>query len=254
MIRFAALFALLLVALSPACAATPGDVGYRERIGAQVPFDAGLRDEQGAPARLADVAGGRPVILALVYYRCPNLCGVVLADLLSALHETGLKAAQDYSLVALSIDPSETAADAAASKGQHLAAFPTVGADQGWHFLTGDAAAVGAVENAVGFHAHYDAVAKQFWHPAGIVVLTPQGRVSDYLLGVGYRASELRQAISGARLQRLAEPASPILLLCFHIDPTTGRLTLAVTRLMQVAGVISVLGISLFMLRGWRGR
>jgi protein SCO1/2 len=253
MTRFV-LFALLMLAVAPVGAVTPGDLGYREQIGAQVPTDAGLRDEHGAHVRLADVAGGRPVVLELVYYHCPNLCGVVLADLLTALHETGSQAGRDYSLVALSIDPNETPADAAASKQQHIAAFPSPGAELGWHFLTGDAAALGAVERAVGFRAHYDAVEKQFWHPAGIVMLTPQGKVSNYLLGVGYRASDLRQSISDARLQRLAEPASPILLLCFHIDPATGRLTLAVTRLVQAAAVISVLGISLLMLRGLRRR
>ncbi len=247
---------LLLALLCPvlARAADTGDIGYTQQIGAQVPMDAVLHDETGAPVRLGAVTGGRPVVMALVYFHCPNLCGVILADLMDALDRTGLAMPGAYSMVALSIDPTEGVADAADAKLRHLAAAPAPGAAQGRHFLTGDRTTLQAVENAVGFHARFDAASKQFWHPAGAVVLTPDGHVAQYLLGVGYRPPDLRGALLHAQADRLAEPASPVLLLCFHYDPATGRYTLAVTRLVQGAGLLSVMAIGLFIAWGQIGR
>ena len=106
-----------------------------------------------------------------------------------------------------------------------------------WHYLTGGADAVRAIEQAVGFRARFDPALRQFLHPAGLVILTSRGVVSSYLLGVGYRPGDLRAAVTRAGEGGVAKAALPVLLLCFHFDPTTGRYTLAVTRLLQLAGV-----------------
>ena len=221
----------------------PGDFTYRQRLGDAVPMATVLRDDSGAPVQLAGVADGKPLILALVYFHCPNLCGVVRADLFDALGRTGLVAGRDYELAAISIDTNETSADAARAKADDLAHFGVPGAARSWHYLTGDAAGVRAVAQSVGFRDRFDAASKQFLHPAGIVFVTSAGVVSGYLLGVGYRPGDIRAAVTRAAGGGIARASLPILLLCFHYDPTTGRYSLAILKLLQIAAGITVLAI-----------
>jgi protein SCO1/2 len=157
----------------------------------------------------------------------------------------------------LSIDPSETSADAAAAKAEDMSRYPAPDAAQGWHFLTGPADAVQAVADAVGFRDRFDPELKQFVHPAGILFATRAGIVSSYLLGVGYQPADMRLAVTRADRGTVAEAALPILLLCYHYDPTTGRYTLAIMKLLRLAAGITVitLGGTLFLAfrRGRRG-
>ncbi len=227
-----------------ALGAVPGDLGafaYRQRTGSQLPPDTVLREADGGTVRLGDIAHGAPMILALGYFHCPNLCGIVRDDLFHALSATGLRAERDYTLVSLSIDPSETSRDASTAKAQDMAAYPLPGAGAGWHFLTGSAAAVQSVADAVGFRDRFDRQTRQFLHPTGIVFATPSGVVSSYLLGVGYTPTDIRAAVARAGAGRIASAGLPILLLCFHFDPTTGRYTVAILKLLQFAGVLTVL-------------
>ncbi|HEV2673245.1 MAG TPA: SCO family protein [Aliidongia sp.] len=238
---------LLLLALllaRPALASTdPSDVlgiAYDQKPGATLPLDLRLADEAGEPVRLGDFIRGRPTLLALVYFHCPNLCGVVLGDLLTGLQATGVVPGQDYDLLAVSIDPSETPADASAAKNQHLMEFPTPGAAEGWHFLTGSETALASLEQAVGYRARFDPSFKQFIHPAGVVVVTPDGRVARYLLGVGYRANDLKLGLLDASTGAVATMTRAILLTCWHYDPTTGRYSLAILNLLRLAAVLTV--------------
>ena len=237
--------AALLLLMSPVSvlAAPAPDLNsfaYVQKPGSQLPLNAVLRDETGRGVRLSELLDSKPLILALVYFHCPNLCGIVRADLFDALGKTGMTAGRDYTLVALSIDPSETDADAKAAKAEDLSRYPLPGAEQGWHFLTGPANAVQAVAAAVGFRDRFDPELKQFIHPAGVVFLTPKGIVSSYLLGVGYRAADVRLAVTRADRGTVAAAALPILLLCYHYDPATGRYTLAIIKLLRLAAVITV--------------
>ncbi|HZK91784.1 MAG TPA: SCO family protein [Stellaceae bacterium] len=213
---------------------------YRQKPGSQLPLTEILRDETGRSVQLSELLDGKPLILALVYFHCPNLCGIVRADLFNALAETGMAAGRDYTLVALSIDPSETDADATAAKAEDLSRYSLPGAEQGWHFLTGPANAVRAVADAVGFRDRFDPELKQFIHPAGIVFATPKGIVSSYLLGVGYRPTDIRLAVTRADRGTVAAASLPILLLCYHYDPATGRYTLAIIKLLRLAAGITV--------------
>ena len=212
---------------------------YQQKPGSSLPLQEVFRDETGASVRLSDL-GGKPLILALVYFHCPNLCGIVRSDLFNALGETGMTAGRDYTLVALSIDPSETSADAMAAKADDLSRYPLSGAGRGWHFLTGPADAIQSVADTVGFRDRFDPELKQFLHPAGIVFVTPTGIVSSYLLGVGYRPADVRLAVTRADRGSVAAAALPILLLCYHFDPTTGRYTLAILKLLRLAAAITV--------------
>jgi protein SCO1/2 len=221
-------------------AAAPADLGdfiYDQHPGALVPRDVAFRNAGGRVTTIGEAQDGRPAVLALGYFHCPNLCGLVRADLYDALARSGL-APGTYSVIALSIDPAETSADAAEAARADAARFPRAKVAQ---YFTGDAAAIRSVAEAVGFRNRFDAASKQFLHPAGLVLLTPAGAVSGYLLGLGYKPGELGLGIARAGGGGIAGVASPVLLLCFHFDPTTGRYTLAVLKLLKLAAGLTIL-------------
>jgi len=224
-------------------------ITYAQRTGNVLPWDAVLQDEHGAAVRLAEMAQGRPLIMILGYFHCPNLCGVVRADLLHALERTGLVGGRDYQLVNLSIDPAETYHDAAGAKVADIAHFPAAGAEVGWHFLTGQAATVQAIAAAIGFRNRFDSPRKQFLHPTGVVFVTPSGVISSYLLGVGYAPIDVRLGVTRAAHGTIQAAALPILLLCYDYNESTGRYTLGIMKLLRLAGVLTALtlGVTLFL-------
>lgn len=234
------LFVLLLLSGAARASDDLTAFSWQQHPGARLPPDVILRDDTGREMAIGRAFGGPPVILDLDYYHCPSLCGVVRADLLHALQNSGLTPGQDYRLVSLSIDPAETAADAAQAKSSDLA-YASVADGANWHYLTGSAQAIAAIAETVGFRDRYDERLKQFMHPAGIVVLTKDGLVSSYLLGVGYTAGDLRAAVLRAGSGGVAQASLPILLLCFHYDATTGRYTLAIEKVLRLMAGLTVL-------------
>ncbi len=218
-------------------------LGYRPQIGAIVPLDRPFLSETGHATDLRSVIRGQPTILILGYYACPSLCGLVRDDTLSAISRTRLVAGRDYQLAFLSIDAAETPALAAAAKNTDLQRYPSPGAAAAWIFMTGHQPDIEAVESAVGFHARYSAALKQFLHPAGLVVVTPAGRVSSYLLGVGFTPRDVENALGNARAGRTEPSDNPVLLLCFHYDASLGRYSLDIIKVLRLAAAMTMLGI-----------
>ena len=233
------------LAMSSATAARPDvtGLGYQQRIGTLLPLDLRFRDEQGQVVDLRSTLHGQPTLLVLGYYACPSLCGLIRDDTFSAISRAGLTAGRDYRLIFLSIDAAETPSLAAAAKDADLKEHPSPGAATAWTFLTGHQPDIDAVESAVGFHARYSAALQQFLHPAGLVVLTPEGRVASYLLGVGFTPRTIETALRDARAERMERSDNPVLLLCFHYDAAVGRYSLDIIKVLQLAGGITVLGI-----------
>jgi protein SCO1/2 len=249
------LVVLMLVATVP-CRAAPPDISgieFDQHPGASVTLDAPFTDYTGRRVTLGSLLGGEPAVLLLGYFHCPSLCQVVRDDALNALAHTGLATPGDYRVLDISIDPREGPADAAAARMDALARYKTPGAETGWNFLTGDTT---ALAQAVGFRSRWDPDLRQFLHPTGMVVLTPAGTVSSYALGVGYPATDLRGALLRARDGAVAAAASPVLLLCFHFDPATGRYSLAILKLLRLAAaltVVTIAGMLLVLHRRGRG-
>ncbi|HEX4365259.1 MAG TPA: SCO family protein [Rhodopila sp.] len=213
---------------------------YDQRLGNQVPLALTFTDAQGANVSLGQAIGHRPAILAVGYFHCPSLCGLVRSDLMNALSRMDNE--RSYSLIVLSIDPSETPKDARSARSADVSGFGRPGETTDWHYLTGSAANIAAVTQAVGFKSRYDAKFKQFLHPAGLVFLTGSGTVSSYLLGLGYQPRDVGLGITRAA-NGLTARVLPILLLCFHYDPTTGRYSLAIIRILQLGGGLTILAV-----------
>jgi protein SCO1/2 len=232
---------LLILALLFPHAAMATDLSafaYDQRPGNQVPLETKFIDWHGNAITLGQAIGHRPAILAVGYFHCPNLCGLVRNDLMNALSR--LDASRPYSLVVLSIDPTETPQDARSARSADIAQFDRLAETADWHYLTGPAASISAVTQAVGFRSRYDTADKQFLHPAGLVFLTGSGTVSSYLLGLGYQPSDVGLGITRAT-NGVTARALPILLLCFHYDPATGRYSLAIIRTLQLGAALTVL-------------
>ena len=213
-------------------------------MGAILPLDRHFQNERGQTVDLRSAINGQPTFLILGYYACPSLCGLVRDDTLSAISRASLVAGRDYRLVFLSIDPAETPDLAAKAKTSDLERYPAPGAATAWAFLTGHQPDIDTVENAVGFHARYSVALKQFLHPAGLVVLSPDGRVSTYLLGVGFTPDTIEKAVGVARAGRVERSDNPVLLLCFHYDASVGRYSLDIMKTLRLAGVMTILGIA----------
>ncbi len=246
-----AVFATLLAGAAQAATSTLSasafaDLAFAQHPGAQLPRDVTLTDEQGRAVRTGDLfVADKPLVLVFDYFRCTTLCGVVLGDLAAALAKVPLGAGRDYGVLAVSIDPAETPADAVALKAKHFDRDPAfAGAVQ---FLTGDEASVRQLADAVGFAYRPDPAIGQFAHPAGLVVLAPGGVVSRYILGIGYDPMDLRLGIVEASKGTVASVADHLLLLCYAYDPAAGRYNLTVAYLMKGVGALSLAGLGLLI-------
>ncbi len=223
-------------------------IGFDQRLGEQAPLDLRFRDEAGREVVLGDYFGAKPVVLSLNYYGCPMLCTVTLNGLASALNVlTSFDAGREFELVTVSFDPSEGPALAAKKKAQYLARYKRPTADAGWHFLTGDQAAIDALTQAVGFRYAWDAETKQFAHPAGVVVLTPEGRISRYLYGIEYAPKDLKLALMESSQGRIGSFIEQAILYCYRYDPMTGRYTASIMRVMRGGAILTVLGLLAFV-------
>jgi len=230
---------------------TPGSlkgIGIDQRLDESLPLALPFRDEAGRAVTLGDYFGKRPVVLALVYYNCPMLCTQVLNGLVASLNVMSLEAGKDFDVVAVSFDPRETPAMAAAKKEAYLSRYKHPAAAQGWHFLTGDAASVAALTKAAGFRYRFDGDLDLFAHASAIVVATPQGRLARYFYGIEYAPRDLRLGLVEASAGKIGTPVDSILLYCFHYDPVSGKYGPVVVNMIRLAGLTTVVLIAAAML------
>lgn len=223
------------------------EVGFDQNLNRTIPLDAPFTDEEGRTVRLGNYFGARPVVLALVYYGCPMLCTQVLNSLAGTLRVLSLEPARDFEVVTVSFDPRETPALAAAKKVAALERYPRAGAAAGWHFLTGSQESIDRLAAAVGFRYVWDQTLAQFAHPAGVVVLTPEGLIARYLFGLEFGPRDLRFAIVDASAGRVGTPVDQVLLYCYHYDPAAGRYGFAVMSAIRIAGAATVLALAAFI-------
>ncbi|MEX0703787.1 MAG: SCO family protein [Planctomycetales bacterium] len=264
-IAWAALLAALAGGRASAAEQPPGvqqqilrSVGIEQKLDGQVPLDLPFRDEAGGRVTLGDYAGEKPVLLNLVYYECPMLCNVAMEGLVRTLRTLEFTPGDEFEIVTVSFDPRETPQRAAQAKRKFLRHYDRPDAAGGWHFLTGDETSIRPLAEAVGFRYEYDDQKAQFAHAAGIMVLTPDGRLSRYLDGIDYPARDLRLALVEASEYRIGSATDHVLLFCYQYDPATGKYGLLIHRVIQAAGAATVLllggGIGLMIWRERRAR
>jgi protein SCO1/2 len=230
------------------------DVGIDQRLDEQVPLDLTFRDEEGREVALREYFDGKPVVLVLAYYRCPKLCNQVLQGLLDALKVLAFDIGKEFRVVTVSFDPRETPEVAAAKKRTFVDEYGRSGAAEGWHFLTGDEAEIGRLAEAVGFRYHYDAEKDVYAHAAGVMVLTPGGKLARYFFGIRYSPRDLRLGLVEASQGKVGSPVDRVLLFCYHYDARTGtyKSVMGAVRVGAVATLLALGGAG--AAAWWRGR
>ena len=227
----------------PANVKPPGlkDVGIRQNLNEQIPLDVTFHDETGKTVRLGEYMGKKPVILNFVYLRCPMLCSELLIGLESSLKVLKFDVGKEFDVVTVSFDPTDTPALARAKKADILKRYNRAGAENGWHFLTGSQESIAAVTNAAGFQYQFDKKTGQFAHATAIMVLTPSGKLAQYYYGVDFPPKDLRLSLIQASDNKIGTVADAVLLYCFHYDPATGKYSLIIGRVIQIAGGLTIL-------------
>jgi len=226
------------------------DVGIDQKLNDSVPLDLTFSDEAGKNVALRDAFGGKPAVLSLVYYNCPMLCTQVLNGIERSLKDVPMDIGKQFSVVTVSIDPTEKPPLASAKRAMYAGLYGRPGAAEGWHFLTGDEPQIKQLANAVGFRYAYDPESKQFAHASAIMILTPEGKISRYLYGIQYAPRDLRLGLVEASEGRIGTPVDQILLFCYHYDAVNGKYDLLISRVLKAAGVFTILviGIGIFLL------
>ncbi len=226
-------------------------VGVSQHLNQQLPLDASFVDESGKSVKLGDYFGKHPALLSLVYYTCPMLCSEELDGLTSSLEMVKLTPGKDFDIVVISIDPSDTPEQAAKSKALYVKRYGRPETAAGWHFLTGQRPAIDAVTNAVGFGyvrvPGPDGRLSQFAHASSIEIVTPEGKLAQYYLGVEYSPKDMLLGLIDASGNKIGSPVANILTYCYHYDPQTNRHSLIVARVVQFGGMITVASLGGFM-------
>ena len=228
--------------LKPALPGALQGVGIDQRLDRQLPLDLMFKDEAGRDVALSSFfRTGKPVVLALVYYRCPMLCTQILSGLGSSLKAMTLNPGQDFEVVSVSFDPADTPETAATRKQTYLKRYNRPNTANGFHFLTGTEESIKALTSAVGFRYRYDPATDQFAHASGIMIATPEGRLSRYFYGVEYAPRDVRLGLVEASANKIGSPVDQVLLFCFHYDPATGKYGAVAINLLRISGAAFVL-------------
>ncbi len=227
------------------------NAGIDQRLNSALPLADHFVDESGSDVALGRYFGSRPVVMALVYYHCGLLCPQVLHGMAESLRGTRFKAGDQYDVLVASFDPMDTTADSVKAKEKFLDALGDAGSAAAVHFLTGPQRSNTDLAQAAGFHyvrvPGPDGKMDQFAHSSVIMIATPDGRMSKYLSGIDYPSRDLRLALIQASNRRIGSLSDLVLLYCCNYVPSTGRYSIAILRVLGLAGVACVAAILLMI-------
>jgi protein SCO1 len=242
---------VLLLQSSPADSVI-AKIGIDQKLNAAIDRNIPFVDETGRAVLLGDYFGRKPVILTPVYYSCPMLCSELLNGFVRALRVMPFTAGNEFEIVTFSIDPAEKPELAASKKAHYLRDYDRRGAEAGWHFLTGPPESVNKLAEEIGFRYTYDNGTRQWAHASTIVVLTPDGRLSQYWNGIEFEPRDLRLSLVQASNGAIGSIVDHVLLYCYQYDATTGRYSLAVMRVVQLCSIVTLLALGAFIWSSWR--
>jgi protein SCO1/2 len=226
-------------------------VGVAQHLNQQLPLRASFVDETGKTVTLGDYFGKRPAVLSLVYYNCPMLCSEELDGLTGSLEMVKLTPGKDFDVIVISIDPSETPEQAAKKKAFYLKRYGRPETAAGWHYLTGQRPAIDAVTDSVGFGyvrvPGPDGKLTQFAHASSIELVTTDGKLAQYYLGVEYSPKDMLLGLIEASGNKVGSPVANILTYCYHYDPQTNKHSLIIARVVQLGGMVTMAGLGGFI-------
>lgn len=228
------------------------NIGIDQRLNEQIPLDLVFTNENGEEVHLGDFFRSKPIILTLVYHECPMLCSELLDGLLRTLRVLKFDVGKDFDVITVSFNPEEDATIAKSVKETYIKRYRREGAEAGWHFLTGEKTSIEKLTKAVGFRYGYDSARKLYIHAAGIMVSTPQGRLSRYFYGIEFSANDLQLGLVEASHNKIGSVVDQILLYCYHYDPVTGKYGLVIMTIIRILGLTFVLAMGFYIIYMFR--
>jgi protein SCO1/2 len=217
------------------------DVGFEPPLNGQMPLDLRFHDETGRDVSLGGFFGQKPVVLAFVYYNCPMLCDQVQMGVVGSLRMLSFNPGRDYEVLFVSFDSRDTSELAAEKKKTALSHFRRPETASGWHFLTGSKESIEAATKAANFRFTFDEKSNLFAHASGVLVLTPDGRISRYFYGVEYPGRDMRLGLVDASAGKIGSPIDHVLLFCYHYDPTTAKYSASILKIIRLGGILTIL-------------
>ncbi len=230
-------------------------IGIEQKLGEQLPLDVEVKDENGNLVKLGTYFGhGRPVMLTFVYYECPMLCNQVLNGLTGSLKGMSYDVGKEFDVVALSFDARENDEPDLAKnkKANYVERYGRPGSENGWHFLTATQESIDKITSAAGFNYKWDEKSNQFAHAAGIMIATPEGKMSRYFFGIDYSPKDIKFGIMESTENKVGNPVESLLLYCYHYDPATGKYGLVILNVIRLGGIATLLGLGAMVLVFWR--
>lgn len=230
--------------VGPSAATMPAalrNVGFEPPLNGQMPLDQHFRDETGRDVTLREFFGQKPVILAFVYYNCPMLCDQVQMGVVGSLRMLSFNPGRDYEVLFVSFDSRDTPELAAEKKKTALSHFRRPETASGWHFLTGSRESIEAATKAANFRFTFDAKSNLFAHASGLLMLTPDGRISRYFYGVEYPGRDMRLGLVDASAGKIGTPIDHVLLFCYHYDPTTAKYSASILKMVRLGGILTII-------------
>lgn len=232
-----------------------GDISIEQNLDAQLDLDLTFTTSEGQPVKLRDLMNDKPALLAFVYYECPQLCQAELSGLEVVVKAMKFKPGQDYNIITVSIDPGETPETAAAKKQLHVERVNREGTGDGWHFLVGNESSIEQLASAAGFRYIYDPATDMYAHAAGIMSVTPDGRISRYFYGIEYIKRDVEWGLTEASEGRIGTIVDKVVLLCFQYDPTAGAYGIYVIGALRVGATLMIFGFGvMYAVLYWRVR
>src|SRR6202162_534981 len=217
------------------------NVGFDPQLNAQMPLDLPFVDENGRNVQLRDYFKQKPVVLAFVYYGCPMLCNQVEQGVVGSLRMLSFTPGRDYEVVFVSFDPREFADMAAQKKKSAMEHFRRPETASGWHFLTGTKESIDVATKAANFRYSFDTKNNLFAHASGIMLLTPDGRISRYFYGVEYPGRDMRLGLVDASAGKIGTPVDRALLFCYQYDPSSATYSASILKIIRLGGILTVL-------------
>lgn len=229
------------------------DIGVDEKLGDTIPMDLRFANSEGDSVSIADlIESGKPVLLNPLYYECPVLCSLVLDAVFKVVDDLSWTPGSDYTIISFSIDPDEGPDLSSSSKKRYLDALDRPGAEEGWHFLTGNEKDIKKLTEAVGFAYKYDERTGEYLHPASIIMLSPDGVVTRYLYGATFKEFDLRNALYEAADGKIGSTVDKAILYCFTYDPDSQGYVPVAINIMKLGGLATAIFLGIFLFVFWK--
>ncbi len=233
------------------------NVTVEQKLGEQIPLNLPMTDSRGRRVKTGYYFDGKkPTIVTLNYSNCPMLCSVQLNQLTQSLAGLDLRIDEDFQLLSVSIDPRESAQQALATKEKYVSQLieKQPGVEQGWEFCTAKQPIITRLADSLGFRYRYDRQSGEYYHPAMLAFVSPEGVITRYSLGVDFPPEQMKKALVEAGDGTVGTTVDQFILWCSNFDESTNSYVPAAWKIMRLGGATTIVVVLACLMPYWIGR